>query len=139
MCLFAGELRLLDWEMSGSNHPLLDVAAFVTSNELTADEERIFLLEYHRDEPNPQECVEKEASLLWLFKIRRLCALIAYFVMLLSKTPVVDATLEKRMMLQTTLESFVSLFEACVNQRLEAVEEQEEQPAEQSEDVEEEK
>ena len=103
--------------MSGSNHPLLDVAAFVTSNELTADEERIFLSEYHRDEPSPQASVEREASLLWLFKIRRLFALIAYFVMLLSKTPVVDATLEKRMMLQSTLESFVGLFEACISLR----------------------
>ncbi len=55
------------------------------------------------------------ASLLWLFKIRRLFALIAYFVMLLNKTPVIDATIEKRMMLQGTLESFVGMFELCVH------------------------
>jgi thiamine kinase-like enzyme len=32
-----GALRLLDWEMSGSNHRLMDVAAFITSNELTKE------------------------------------------------------------------------------------------------------
>lgn len=110
--------------MSGSSHRLQDVAAFITSNELTTEEERVFLTTYYALD-SPDGTVDpsllensQEASLLWLFKVRRLFALIAYFVMLFSKTPVTDATLEKRLMLQATLDNFVTMFAECADQQL---------------------
>eukprot|EP01034_Spumella_vulgaris_P023437 gene23437-29655_t len=151
-----GDLRLLDWEMSGSNHRLVDVAAFIASNELTKEEEALFLHTYYTLDGNntnneittsstvptsPEEVFRslplsyaKESSLLWLFKIRRLFALIGYFVMLFSKTPVNDATEEKRMMLQATLDSFVCMFADCVDEQLE-VDVSESEVVEEVEDV----
>ncbi|HTN08415.1 choline kinase family protein [Agriterribacter sp.] len=58
-------IYLIDWEYSGMNDPLWDLASFILENELTPSEEHYMLEKYHQDENLRPE----SQSIIALFKI----------------------------------------------------------------------
>jgi thiamine kinase-like enzyme len=48
-------MYLIDWEFSGMNDPLWDIAAYIIEAELSPVKEKLFLLEYFKGEPSSQK------------------------------------------------------------------------------------
>ncbi|ATW24606.1 choline/ethanolamine kinase family protein [Candidatus Formimonas warabiya] len=48
-------LFLIDWEYSGMNDPMYDLGDFATENELSVEEEMVFLREYFGGEVSPEQ------------------------------------------------------------------------------------
>ena len=60
-----GRLYLIDWEYSGQNDPMFDVAALFLENDFTPEDEELFFQYYFAGEPEPPRCREK----ILIFKI----------------------------------------------------------------------
>ena len=60
-----GRLYLIDWEYSGRNDPMFDVAALFLENDFTAEDEELFFHYYYEGAEPPAGCREK----ILIFKI----------------------------------------------------------------------
>lgn len=56
---YKGRLYLIDWEYSGENDPMFDVAALFLENDFTPEDEELFFHYYYGEEPEPAACREK--------------------------------------------------------------------------------
>lgn len=54
-----GRLYLIDWEYSGENDPMFDMAALFLENDFTPEDEELFFHYYYGEEPKPAGCREK--------------------------------------------------------------------------------
>ena len=60
-----GRMYLIDWEYSGTNDPMFDIAALFLENDFSAEDEELFFHYYYGDRPQPAASREK----ILIFKI----------------------------------------------------------------------
>lgn len=60
-----GRMYLIDWEYSGTNDPMFDIAALFLENDFTAEDEELFFHYYYGERPQPAASREK----ILIFKI----------------------------------------------------------------------
>ena len=58
-------MYLIDWEYSGTNDPMFDIAALFLENDFSAEDEELFFHYYYGDRPQPAASREK----ILIFKI----------------------------------------------------------------------
>ena len=60
-----GRMYLIDWEYSGTNDPMFDIAALFLENDFSAEDEELFFHYYYGEHPQPAASREK----ILIFKI----------------------------------------------------------------------